>query len=66
MRRITFIKQRLVAVFLFGVLLLYSPIISLFDNDRLWFGVPILYFYLFTVWSILVTLMAWVTEGRGN
>ncbi len=66
MRRITFIKQRLVAVFLFGVLLLYSPIISLFDNDRLWFGVPILYFYLFTVWSILVALMAWVTEGRGN
>ena len=66
MRRITFIKQRLVAVFLFGVLLLYSPIISLFDHDRLWFGVPILYLYLFIVWSILVALMAWITEGRGN
>lgn len=59
-------KQRLVAVFIGGVFLLYSPVISLFDQLRLWFGVPVLYLYLFTVWGVLVALMAWITEGWGN
>jgi len=66
MRRLALMKQRLVAIFLYGVLLLYSPVISLFDQARLWFGVPVLYLYLFIVWGILVTVMAWVTEGWGN
>lgn len=66
MRRLALMKQRLVAVFLCGVLLLYSPVISLFDQDRLWFGVPVLYLYLFTVWGVLVAVMAWITEGWGN
>jgi len=59
-------KQRLVAVFLCGVLLLYSPVISLFDQARLWFGVPVLYLYLFAVWGFLVAVMALITEGWGN
>ena len=66
MRRLALMKQRLVAVFLCGVLLLYSPVISLFDQTRLWFGVPVLYLYLFTVWGVLVAVMAWITEGWGN
>jgi hypothetical protein len=45
---------------------LYSPVISLFDQARLWLGVPILYLYLFTVWGLLVAVMAWITEGWGN
>jgi hypothetical protein len=59
-------KQRLVAVFLCGVLFLYSPVISLFDQARLWFGLPVLYLYLFTVWGVLVAVMALITEGWGN
>ena len=59
-------KQRLVAVFLCGVLLLYSPVISLFDQHRLLFGVPVLYLYLFIVWIVLVAVMAWITERWGN
>ena len=59
-------KQRLVAVFLCGVLLLYSPVISLFDQASLWFGVPVLFLYLFIVWGVLVAVMAWITEGWGN
>ena len=59
-------KQRLVAVFLCGVLLLFSPVISLFDQPRLLFGVPILYLYLFTVWSVLVAVMALITERLGK
>jgi len=59
-------KQQLVAVFLCGTLLLYSPIISLFDQPHLLFGVPVLYFYLFIVWIVLVAVMAWITERLGN
>lgn len=66
MRRLALMKQRLVAVFLCGVLLLYSPVISLFDQALLWFGVPVLYLYLFIVWGLLVAVMAWITEGWGN
>lgn len=66
MRQSALMKQRLVAVFLGGVFLLYSPVISLFDQVRLWVGVPVLYLYLFTVWGILVALMAWITEGGGQ
>jgi hypothetical protein len=65
-RRLALKKQRLVAVFLCGVLLLYSPVISLFDQARLWFGVPVLYLYVFAVWGVLIAVMAWITEGRGN
>ncbi len=66
MRRLALKKQRLVAVFLCGVLLLYSPVISLFDQARLMFGVPVLYLYVFAVWGVLIAVMAWITEGRGN
>ncbi len=66
MRKFTLIKQRLVAVFLCGVLLLYSPIISLFDQASLWFGIPSLYIYLFTIWAILIAAMAWITERLGK
>lgn len=66
MRQSALMKQRLVAVFLGGVFLLYSPVLSLFDQVRLWVGVPVLYLYLFTVWGILVALMAWITEGWGQ
>ena len=66
MIRLALKKQRLVAVFLCGVLLLYSPVISLFDQARLLFGVPVLYLYVFAVWVVLIAVMAWITEGSGN
>jgi hypothetical protein len=59
-------KQRLVAVFFGGVLLLFSPVLTLFDRVGLWFGVPVLYVYLFTVWAALIAVMAWITERRGE
>jgi hypothetical protein len=65
-RRLALMKQRLIALFLCGVLLLYSPVISLFDQARLCLGVPVLYLYLFIVWGVLVAVMAWITEGWDN
>ena len=55
--------ERLIALFLFGVLLFTPPFISIFNNPQRIFGIPNLYLYLFTAWTLLVLLMAVVIES---
>ena len=50
-----------VAVLLGGLLVNY-PILSAFDSDRMWFGIPVLYLYVFGVWAALIVVMALVIE----
>lgn len=58
--------QRLIAVFLGGVLLINYPLLSLFDRPQPDVGgVPLLYFYVFAIWMVLIALMAWIIE-RGT
>jgi len=57
-------RQRLVAVFLAGALLLYSPLIVLFDRHWDLFGVPVLYVYLFGTWAVFIAATAWVVGRR--
>ncbi|TVO76943.1 hypothetical protein [Sedimenticola selenatireducens] len=64
MRRLILTSQRLAAVFFVGMLLLFSPIVTLFDRPELWFGIPLLYLYLFSVWVLLIASMAFVIGGR--
>jgi hypothetical protein len=54
--------QRLVAVFLAGMLLLNYPILSLFDGPERLFGLPLLHVYLFSVWLGLIVAVAWIVE----
>ena len=54
--------QRLVAVFIAGVLLLNFPLLSLFDRPERPFGIPLLHIYLFAVWFGLVLVIAWIVE----
>lgn len=65
MHRSTLTRQRLIGVFLAGVLLLYSPAMTLFDRASEWAGVPLSYLYLFGVWLLLVLLAAMTVE-TGN
>lgn len=65
MHRSALTRQRLVGVFLTGLLLLYSPAITLFDRALEWGGFPVSYLYLFGVWLLLVILAA-VTVERGT
>jgi hypothetical protein len=53
----------LTAIFFLGVLLLTYPILSLFDQSMLLFGIPLLYLYLFAVWTGLIVLVIFVTQG---
>jgi hypothetical protein len=57
-------SQRLVALFLLGCLLLNYPLLSLFNRFGTVLGIPIIYFWLFAVWALLITLMAFVVERK--
>jgi hypothetical protein len=58
-------SQRLVALFLLGCLLLNYPLLSLFNRFGTVLGIPIIYFWLFAVWALLIALMALVVERKG-
>lgn len=49
-------RNRLIALFLFGYLLLNYPIISLFNLPRMVWGIPMLFGYIFGVWLLLIVL----------
>ncbi len=66
MRQSTLSRQRLATVFIIGALLLFSPVISLFDRPADWFGIPLLYLYLFGVWALLIAAMAWILREPGG
>lgn len=55
---------RLVAIFLTGLVLFNYPLLSLFNMDALFMGIPLFYIYIFTAWLVIIFLTAWVTRGR--
>jgi hypothetical protein len=64
------LSQRLVALFVLGLLAFGYPLLSLFSVPRLLFGVPLLYLYLFGAWLLVIVVAAWLLErgrdGRGS
>ena len=58
--------QRLVALFLLGLLLLNYPLLNLFAGPGVLFGIPVLYVYVFAVWALLIALMAVAVEKRAD
>jgi predicted permease len=54
--------QRLVAVFLTGALLFNYPVLSLVDRPDPWFGLPVLWVFLFATWAALLAVVAWIVE----
>ena len=60
------LHQRLVALFVVGLLLFGYPLLSLFSVPRLVFGVPLLYLYLFGAWLLIIVAAAWLLERGGD
>ncbi len=56
-------RDRLVGLFVAGVVLLNPPVLDLFSGGWV-FGIPSLYVYFFTVWALLIVGLALVLEGR--
>ena len=58
-------NKRLVALFLFGFVLLNYPILSLLNLNISVFGLPLVYIYIFGIWGLLIFLAALVMS-RSN
>jgi hypothetical protein len=58
------ISRRLFALFLLGCLLFNYPILSLFNLESFLFGIPLLYFYMFVAWTVLIVMIVFVTRPR--
>lgn len=56
--------QRLVALCILGVVLFNYPMLALFNVAATAFGVPVLYVYIFSAWSLLIACMAYVVETK--
>jgi hypothetical protein len=56
--------ERLVALFLLGVLVFAPPLLLIFNKAFRILGIPALYFYLFAVWAALIALVALAVERR--
>ena len=56
--------QRLLVLFIFGTLALNYPLLALFSKITLWFGMPLLYLYLFVLWVCFIILIAFIVERK--
>ena len=53
---------RLLALFAAGCLLMNFPLLTLFDRDLRFFGLPLLPLALFVVWALLIAVLAVISE----
>ena len=58
------IGRRLVGLFLLGMLLLNFPLLDLANRPVLILGLPLLYLYLFGVWSLIILLIHLISRCR--
>lgn len=58
-------RDRLIGLFVLGVIAFNPPLLTLFDDTTL-FGWPLLYVYLFVVWAGLIGAVALVIERRNR
>ena len=57
-------RDRLVGVFLLGVMLFNYPFLAVFDRATDVLGIPLMYVYIFTAWGLVIALLALVLERR--
>lgn len=55
--------SRLIGLFLLGYLLFNRPLICLFNLPNLILGIPLLYAYIFGVWTLLIILAALIVAN---
>ncbi len=53
---------RLAALFAAGLLLLNWPLLALWDHPATVWGLPLLPLALFSLWALLIVLLAWLLE----
>jgi hypothetical protein len=56
--------ERLIGLLIAGIVLLNFPLLSVFSVNRMIFGIPVLYLYLFVVWVLIIIITRIVLRGR--
>jgi hypothetical protein len=56
--------ERVISLLIAGIAFLNYPLMSVFSKTELVFGVPVLYFYLFLVWGLIIGAMALILHDR--
>lgn len=54
--------ERLVALFLLGVVAFNYPVLAVFNQAVEVAGIPLVYVYIFTAWAAFIALLALVIE----
>ncbi len=57
-----FSRGSLVGIFIFGCTLLSYPALTIFNIKSLFFGIPLLYLYVFVSWSAIIFLVFCVVK----
>ena len=57
-------NKRLVGLFLLGCVLFNYPILYLFNLEFFLLGLPLIYIYMFVVWSLLIIAIMFITRIR--
>lgn len=52
------LKWKLFSLFVLGLVLFNFPILELFALEKLIFGIPALFFYLFLIWLVYILLLS--------
>jgi hypothetical protein len=55
-------KEYIIILFIVSVLALNYPFLDMFDRPWTPFGIPLLYFYLYLVWFLIIVLLIVVVE----
>ncbi|MHA1599769.1 MAG: hypothetical protein ACTSW2_03000 [Alphaproteobacteria bacterium] len=66
MRRPSATSEGSIVTFLFAILALNPPVLTIFSVEVFLFGIPLLYLYLFAVWLVIVVLVAWIAGAGGS
>lgn len=56
--------ERLLGLLIGGMMLLNFPLLSIFSVNAYFFGIPVLYFYLFSVWLLIIGVTAFILRSR--
>jgi hypothetical protein len=56
--------ERLLGLLILGLMLLNFPLLSIFSLGAYFCGIPVLYFYLFSVWFLIIGVTAFILRSR--
>ncbi|MEN8135377.1 MAG: hypothetical protein ABFS18_07540 [Thermodesulfobacteriota bacterium] len=60
------INERLIGLVCLGIIALNYPLLGLFSKKLLFWGVPLLYLYIFSLWFLFIMVLALVMRKRSS